>query len=551
MGRAPVETLLHIGLSNTLLATGLAVLAAVIAALTRRPALAHGLWLLVLLKLLTPSFVHIPILPSTHATPPNEPAMENTIVLTFESFNGASEKGSEERFSDAPLNEPPQSELQVEPEMAEENSPGWPTVLGAVWLIGSAGWFFLAARRVWRFRRLLRHAQAVSAELQAEIERLAHQLGLRRCPEIRFIPGAVSPMLWSLGGRPLLLLPAELWQRLTEEQRQTLAAHELAHLARRDHWVRALEFLSTGLFWWNPVLWWARHGLREAEERCCDAWVVWVLPAAARAYATALVETVDFLSEARSPLPAAASGIGHVRILKRRLTMILQGKTPRALSATGFLMLAALAALLLPMLPTWAQEPTETPKKEGEKSGVENSRPAMPDIAAQGLGGILLQLQRQKAAGEGTKEIDQIIAELKKKLTELEARRAQEKAKPTGDDKKKMEEIEKARAEVKKLAETAQKKQAEAMEARAKLHAAVIRLGQMEGGQHTLMRFHFDNLEGPTFKYRVVPKGENNQAELWKLLQALPPNGEDRLRHLEKQLADLLREVKELRKEKK
>ena len=51
---------------------------------------------------------------------------------------------------------------------------------------------------------------------------------------------------------------------------------------------------------------------RDAEEDCCDAWVVWALPASARAYALALVETVDFLADARPALPALASGFGHV-----------------------------------------------------------------------------------------------------------------------------------------------------------------------------------------------------------------------------------------------
>ena len=90
------------------------------------------------------------------------------------------------------------------------------------------------------------------------------------------------------------------------------------------------------LYWWHPVVWWARQKLHEAEEECCDAWVVSVLPESARAYAIALVETVDFLSEAGVALPLGASGIGEVRDLKRRLTMIMRGSTPRALTWSGF-----------------------------------------------------------------------------------------------------------------------------------------------------------------------------------------------------------------------
>src|SRR5207253_11039399 len=163
------------------------------------------------------------------------------------------------------------------------------------------------------------------------------------------VPGAVSPMLWAIGRFPRLLFPAKLLERLNDEQRATLLAHELAHYRRRDHWVRLVELLVSGLYWWHPVIWWARHELHEAEEQCCDAWVVWTLADADRAYATALLQTVAFVSQARCPLPATASGVGQVRHLRRRLTMIMQGKTPRSQSWAGFLAVLGLGLLLLPV----------------------------------------------------------------------------------------------------------------------------------------------------------------------------------------------------------
>src|SRR5262249_36239061 len=93
---------------------------------------------------------------------------------------------------------------------------------------------------------------------------------------------------------------------------------------------------------------------REAEEQCCDAWVVWALPGAARSYAAALVETVAFLSGCRS-LPAGASGAGQVPVLKRRLTMILRGTTPRRLTWPGLLALLGVGALLWPRAPVLNQ----------------------------------------------------------------------------------------------------------------------------------------------------------------------------------------------------
>jgi beta-lactamase regulating signal transducer with metallopeptidase domain len=121
-----------------------------------------------------------------------------------------------------------------------------------------------------------------AAELNGLVRTLAGRLGLKRCPSVWLVPGALAPMLWTVGRAPRLLLPTRLLERLDREQLQTLLVHELAHLWRRDHWVRFVELAALGLYWWHPVLWWARRELHEAEEQCCDAWVVWALAGAGR-----------------------------------------------------------------------------------------------------------------------------------------------------------------------------------------------------------------------------------------------------------------------------
>jgi hypothetical protein len=160
-----------------------------------------------------------------------------------------------------------------------------------------------------------------------------------------------------------LLIPAGLWDRLDQGQRSTLLLHELAHYRRGDHWIRGLELLITILFWWNPIAWWARHELREAEEQCCDAWVVWTLPRAARDYAIALMEAIDFVSTTRCAVPVLASPMGEFHDLKRRLLMIKQNAAPRALGWTGFSVICGLALILLPLSATLAQQTTAQPER--------------------------------------------------------------------------------------------------------------------------------------------------------------------------------------------
>src|SRR6202011_3493561 len=124
---------------------------------------------------------------------------------------------------------------------------------------------------------------------------------------------------------------------------------------------------------------------------CCDAWVVWALPQGVKAYATALVETLDFLSGSKPVLPLGASGLGHLNLLRRRLTMIMRGTKPRMLTGAGFLAVLGLAALLLPLLPTLAQ-----PQAPG---------PRDPNFGGQG-------------PGKGT-DLDKAKADLKRAADEL------------------------------------------------------------------------------------------------------------------------------------
>ena len=177
-------------------------------------------------------------------------------------------------------------------------------------------------------------------------------------------------------------MPAELWDRLDDGERDSLLAHELAHLRRRDHWVRWLEVLATAAYWWHPACWWARRALREAEEQCCDAWVLWARPGGLPSYAAALLETLDFLSarpgsdppvggaerhdrptryRSRAAVPALASGMGQFHQLKRRFVMLKQGDVPRALTRGGLMAVFTLGGLLLPVVPTFAQVLAPTP----------------------------------------------------------------------------------------------------------------------------------------------------------------------------------------------
>ncbi|MBY0228327.1 MAG: hypothetical protein K2W96_03495 [Gemmataceae bacterium] len=365
--------LVEAGLANAAVAALLALLALVVSRCCRRPALVHALWLLVLLKLVTPPLFRLPVPGWREEAPPvaEVPAPVETPFVATEpppapppiAFTKIMDigKGLPPEMAPAlpPAVRPPQPKETPKPKTpiptphpAEEPAPApfpWLTVVGGVWLAGAAIYFLLAAWRVWLFQRLLRHAAPAPAALVDEVRRLAASMGLRSVPSMWLVPGPLPPLLWAFGPARLLL-PAALMGKLEEPGRLALLVHELAHYARRDHWTRWLELLAAGLFWWYPVAWLARHGLHAAEEECCDAWVAAELPGYGAAYAGAILDTVDFLSTRQVAVPPAASGFGAMSQLKKRLAAIVQSPLPRSVSAPGWAALL-LAALLLPLVP--------------------------------------------------------------------------------------------------------------------------------------------------------------------------------------------------------
>ena len=364
-----METLLHAGLSNAVSATFLALLVACLGrVLARRPAILHCLWLLVLLKLVTPPLYQIPI-PWPESLASREESAPTGADIQLLQVDLAS-LGQPVEWSELQANalELEEAPAETDPALIARAAIAgafwwltlhWVPVLAALWLGGTLATAVISIRRILRFQLVLREATPGSEELQSWVDDLSARLGIARPPQVWWIRGKLSPMLWALGACPRLIIPIELWKGLDERQRGTLLVHELAHLRRGDHRVRIFELVVTALYWWNPVLWWARQALRDVEEQCCDAWVVWAFPEAAKSYAETLLETLDFLNQSELSEPLLASGFGKVQHLRRRLTMIMTGTTPRLLGLRGAFTALSLGALLLPMNASWAQKPDE------------------------------------------------------------------------------------------------------------------------------------------------------------------------------------------------
>jgi len=122
---------------------------------------------------------------------------------------------------------------------------------------------------------------------------------------------------------PRILIPEELFARLTTAEFGQIVLHEVGHLRRADDWINLLQKLSLVLVPLNPVLMWIERRLCLERELACDDDVL-RLTKAPKAYATCLTN----LAEHRLGRRAAALSLGaweRKSELARRVHSILLG----------------------------------------------------------------------------------------------------------------------------------------------------------------------------------------------------------------------------------
>ena len=343
------DALLQIAASNVLMSCGIAAIAFAVHRSGRWPGLAHVLWVLVLVKLITPPIFTLPVvpIPMTH----DAPTGVDFFATPIESLAAPNINASDLAVTEATRN----ATNDVEP--ATSTRAVIMVSMAVIWALGILVLVALTLIRVVRFNRLLAgatlDADAHTTRLATEV---ATRLGLRTPPQIRTTSARLAPLLWWTGGAVRIVLPAGLTREMDDDALRLVLAHECGHVRRRDHVVRWLEWLACTLFWWNPVAWFARRSLRLNEEICCDALVLAAFETKRQTYADTLMRVVEFLATPVIRPPALASGITGAGALERRFSMIVSKTrltpTPRWLVAG---LLAATTALL-PMGVAYAQD---------------------------------------------------------------------------------------------------------------------------------------------------------------------------------------------------
>jgi beta-lactamase regulating signal transducer with metallopeptidase domain/biopolymer transport protein ExbD len=198
----------------------------------------------------------------------------------------------------------------------------------ALWLWGMSAFVANAAINGVRLRRLRAGARCVSlADLncdECECEALrAGKIRLALSDEIR------SPILLGVL-RPIILFPTDIAAWTSPAERCAMLRHELAHVARRDHYVNLFQTILGAVFFFHPLARYASRQLMLEREMACDDHVVGS-GAEAETYAESIIKAAE--RSIGAPSGAHQLALFPTRqILERRIEMILNKERARVIA---------------------------------------------------------------------------------------------------------------------------------------------------------------------------------------------------------------------------
>jgi len=332
-----------------------AALAAVVALAVRafarnRPHLAHALWLIVLVKCLTPPVWSSPAgvfcwlqprpmdTPSESATEPwptldesttmpfNEPSDNHTAMMfAADSADVAIVENDDRGDSSAAIpatfvDDESRTFAAITPPL-HDSARATARWLAATWLVGSLTMIAVALLRGWKCWRLFRGSRTlIHPRLDRRVRVLCRQLGVRQAVRLLITESRVGPAVVGLL-RPTILLPAAIVQGRKASELEPILAHELIHVRRGDLWVGLLQSLAQAVWWFHPLVWFAGRKIAREAERCCDEEVIAALACPPARYARSLLDVLE-LKQKLTAVPVFP-GVRPVEVTSQRLERIM------------------------------------------------------------------------------------------------------------------------------------------------------------------------------------------------------------------------------------
>ena len=313
----------------------------------KRPHLAYGLWMLVVVKCLTPPTLSSPTGVFCWAQPREFATRPALRQVADRRLSKGGEISAAFASSPQPGTNPPVGQHKSFLRRLVSNRR-LVEILLAAWLggmtvcAGIVTIMYIACS--WMLRR---SGQPNDRNLSASVSALAQRLGVRRGVRVFVTTRPFGPAVFGVI-RPTLVVPGPLLSALSHDQIEPILAHELIHIRRGDIAAGLAQMLAQIVCWFHPLVWWANRAAGRERERCCDLESLASLGCEPGAYARGLLRVLELRQQLR-PL-FALPGVRPLDLTRNRLEHIMAyGSAPQPRTSRGqWLSLAVIAIVLVP-----------------------------------------------------------------------------------------------------------------------------------------------------------------------------------------------------------
>lgn len=330
-----------------------ALIAVIVWTLTRtivknQPQLAHLLWALVLLKVITPPIWSSPTsvfswlgygsglqqsaLAAMENPKTNRESTASTLTVNLRGIG--KQHGKLESDTGGLIEKNLVSSVGDPSRESASDGQNWAIqCFLAVWIVGVCFLIGTTVFRLVNFWRWVRtkaqgsrsitdkNRQHLETQLQAFAQATATKLAIDRKIRVCLIDAPIGPAVVGIY-RPAIVLPLEIVKNRSTEFLEPLIAHELIHIRRGDLFWAVLQSLSSSLLWFHPLVWLASRKLTLESERSCDEQTIAWLGCSPKAYANSLIDVLERKHQLR--VAPALPGVRPVDVTRKRLERIMR-----------------------------------------------------------------------------------------------------------------------------------------------------------------------------------------------------------------------------------
>ena len=149
---------------------------------------------------------------------------------------------------------------------------------------------------------------------------------------------------------PIIFIPRKILESNDEVLIQSIIAHEMAHVKRKDSLWLILQNIIQIIYFFNPLVWWIVRRMSALRESLCDQMVLSAKQISPEEYGESLIKVLRFNINGEFSASLSSAFLGYKNQIKKRIEGIGNFDKPFRFSKLQFALVLVCGIFFLPFL---------------------------------------------------------------------------------------------------------------------------------------------------------------------------------------------------------